>query len=167
MDILSETQNLVQRFQQGGAFRVYLKERLLIIIPSLVIFLIYSLATTAGMVITLGGTRSFLVFVGLVGAPIVLLATLYVQLFVFFLWVENRAIAHATHHIPRTAKEDVLATPGKLGAVVKTFPPLVLAIGAALLLVPLAFLYALSAWIAFLMLLLVLAVPATYSALDR
>src|SRR5688572_24969171 len=99
MDILTETQNFLQRFQRGGAFRVYLRERLVVIIPALAIFLLYSVATTAGMVITLGGTRSFLVFVGLIGAPVVLLGSLYVLVFVFLLWLENRAIAHATNRI--------------------------------------------------------------------
>ena len=167
MDILTETQNLVQRFQQGGAFRVYLRERLLVIIPALAIFLLYSVATTAGMVITLGGTRSFLVFVGLIGAPVVLLGSLYFLVLVFLLWLENRAIAHATNRIPKTAKEDVIATPATLRAAVKGFPPLVLAIGAAFLLVPLAFLYSLSPWTAFLMLVLILGLPAGYAALDR
>jgi hypothetical protein len=167
MDILTETQNLVQRFQQGGAFRFYLRERLVAIIPALAIFLLYSLATTAGMVITLGGTRSFLVFVGLIGAPIILLGSLYVLVFVFLLWLENRAIAHATNRIPATAKQDVLATPATLRAAVKGFPPLVLAVGAAILLVPLVFLYSLSPWTAFLMLVLLLAVPAGFAAVDR
>lgn len=167
MDILTETQNLLQRFQQGGGFRVYLRERLILVAPALAIFLLYSVATTASTVITLGGTRSFLVLVGLLSAPIVLLGSLYALLIVFFLWLENRAIAHATHHIPPTAKEDLLATPARLVAVVRQFPIAVQAIGAAFLLVPLAFLYHLSAWAAFLMLALVLAVPATIAALDR
>jgi hypothetical protein len=167
MDILTETQNLVQRFQRGGAFRVYLRERLLLVIPALLIFLLYSLATTAGTVIALGGTRSFLVFVGLVSAPLILLGSLYALVFVFLLWVENRAIAQATHHVPATVKADLRATPGTLGAVVKPFPLVAKALGAAFLLVPLAFLWHLSPWTAILMVLLVLAVPASFAALDR
>lgn len=167
MDILTETQNLVRRFQQGGAFRVYLRERLLIVIPSLVVFLFYSVATSAGTVITLGGTHSFLVLIGLISAPFILLGSLYVLLFVFMLWLENRAIAHATHHIPHDAKRDLAATPGTLGAVVKPFPLAIQAIGAAFLLVPLAFLWHLSPGVALLVLVLVLAVPATFAALDR
>src|SRR6185503_7232105 len=109
MDILTETQNLWQRFQRGGGFRGYVRERLIIVVPALVIFLAYSVATTAGTVITLGGTRSFLVLVGLITAPFILIGSLYFLILVFFLWLENRAIAHATHHIPPTAKQDVLA----------------------------------------------------------
>jgi type IV secretory pathway TrbD component len=167
MDILTETQNLWERFQRGGAFRVYLSHRLRLVLPALVIFLAYSVAVTAGTVITLGGTRSFLVLVGLLSAPVILISNLYILVFVFLLWVENRAIAHATHHVPRTAKEDVLVTHKSVGAVVKQFPLWAQAAGAALLAVPLVFLWQLTPWTAFLMLLLVLAVPAGYAALDR
>ena len=167
MDILTETQNLWERFQRGGAFRVYLSQRLRLVLPALVIFLAYSVAATAGTVIALGGTRSFLVLVGLLSAPVILIGNLYILVFVFLLWVENRAIAHATHHVPKTAKEDVLATHKSVGAVVKQFPLWAQAVGAAILVVPLVFLWHLTPWTAFLMLLLVLAVPAGYAALDR
>lgn len=167
MDILTETQNLWQRFQRGGAFRSYLEKRLKLVIPALAIFLAYSVATTAATVITLGGTRSFLVFVGLISAPLILIGSLYVLGFVFFLWLENRAIAHATHRVPRTVKQDVLATPYSVGAVVKAVPLAVQVIGAALLLVPLLFLFDLSPGVAVLLLLLVLATPAAYAAIDR
>lgn len=167
MDILSETQNLWQRFQRGGAFRVYLEKRLKLVVPALAVFVAYSVATTAATVITLGGTRSILVFVGLLSAPLILLGSLYVLGFVFLLWLENRAIAHATRRIPRSAKQDVRATPAAVAAVLKPFPAPVLAIGAALLVVPLAFLAHLSPEVALLMLLLVVATPAGFAALDR
>jgi hypothetical protein len=167
MDILTETQNLWQRFQRGGAFRTYLEKRLRLVIPALAIFVAYSVATTAGTVITLGGTRSILVFVGLVSAPVILLGSLYVLLFVFFLWLENRAIAHATHRVPKTVKQDVLAVPYSVGAVAKAVPLVMQVIGAAFLLVPLFFLFDLSPGVAILLLLLVLGTPAAYAALDR
>lgn len=167
MDILTETQNLWQRFQRGGAFRTYLERRLKLVVPALAVFLAYSVATTAGTVITLGGTRSILVFVGLVSAPLILVGSLYVLLFVFFLWLENRAIAHATHRVPKTAKQDVLSTPYSLGAVVKAVPIVFQAIGAAFLVIPLLFLGNLSPGVAFLLLLAVLATPLAYAALDR
>ncbi len=167
MDILTETQNLLQRFQQGGAFRTYLRQRAILVIPALVIFLAFSVATAAGTVITLGGTRSFLVLVGMLMAPVVLIGSLFVQLFVFLQWLENRAIAQATHHAAKTAKDDLRATPGGLWKVVKVFPPVVLAIGAALLFGPLYLLWQLSGAIALLMLFLLLATPAAYAALDR
>jgi type IV secretory pathway TrbD component len=167
MDILTETQNFWQRFQRGGAFRVYLRHRLHLVIPALVIFLAYSVATTAGTVITFGGTRSVLVLLGLLSAPVILIVSLFFQAFVFLLWLENRAIAHATHKVPRTAKWNLKATPTTLRAVFRTLPPLALAVGAAFLLVPFLFLAALSFWVALLMLALVLATPFAYAVLDR
>jgi hypothetical protein len=167
MDILTETQNLWQRFQRGGAFRIYLRDRTHFVVPALVVFVAYSVATVAGTVITLGGTRSILVLVGLLTAPFVLIGSLYVQAIVFFLWLENRAIARATHHTPPTPKLELIDTFKGLWAIVKAFPIVVQAAGGALLLVPLAFLWALSPGVAVLMLALMLATPAAYALLDR
>ena len=168
MDILTETQNLWQRFQRGGAFRIYLRDRVYLVVPALVAFLVYSVATAAGTVITLGGTRSILVLVGLLGAPFVLIGSYYVQAIVFLFWLENRAIARATHHTPPpTPKLQVIDAFQGLWAVVKAFPIVVQVVGGALLLVPLAFLWALSPGVALLMLALVLAAPAGYALVDR
>lgn len=167
MDILTETQNLWQRFQQGGAFRTYLRERLLIVVPALVIFLLFSVAITAGTVIALGGTRSILVLFGLLAAPVILLGSMFVLLFVFLQWLENRAIAQATHHTAKTPKEELLNTPLTLWAVVKGFPILEQAIGLAFLLVPLAFVWHLSAGVAVLLFVLLAATLAGYALLDR
>ena len=167
MDILAETQGLIQRFQHGNAFRQYLRERLRLVVPALVIFVAFSVATTAGTVITLGGTRSILVLIGLLTAPFILAGSLYVQLIAFFLWLENRAIARATHHTARTAKEELTGTLAGLWTLAKGFSPIVVAVGAAILLVPLAFLAHLSAGVAFLLLLLVAATPFGYALLDR
>lgn len=167
MDILSETQNLWQRFQRGGAFRNYVRHRLVLVLPSMVVFLLFSVATAGATVITLGGTRSILVLVGLLTAPLILLGSLFVQVFVFLQWLENRAIAQATHHQPRTAKEELRQALPSLWAVAKGFPLVVQLIGAALLLVPLAFVWSLSVKIALLLLVLVAATPAAYSLLDR
>ena len=167
MDILAETQGLIQRFQHGNAFRQYLRERLRLVVPALVIFVAFSVATTAGTVITLGGTRSILVLVALISAPFILLGSLYAQLITFFLWLENHAIARATHHQAHTAQQDLLATLSGLVALARGFSPVVLAVGGALLLVPLAFLWFLSATVAFLLLVAVAATPFAYSLLDR
>jgi hypothetical protein len=167
MDILAETQGLIQRFQHGNAFRQYLRERLRLVVPALVIFVAFSVATTAATVITLGGTRSILVLVGLLAAPFILAGSLYVQLIAFFLWLENRAIARATHHAARTAKDELTGTLASVYALAKNFSPIVVAVGTAILLVPLAFLAHLSAGVAFLLVVLLAATPFGYALLDR
>ena len=167
MDILTETQNLWQRFQQGGAFRAYLAQRLHLVVPAALIFVLFSVATTAGTIIALGGTRSILVMLGLLAAPFVLLGSLYFQVIVFLLWLENRAIELATHHAARTPQEEVLKTYSGLRTVAMSFGPAVLGVGAAFLLLPLWLLSLVSAAAAVLLLLLILATPAGYALLDR
>ena len=167
MDIVTETQGLWQRFRQGGAFRTYLKHRQHLVAPALAIFLLFSVATAAGTVITLGGTRSFLVLVGMLMAPVVLIGSLFIQVFIFFQWLENRAIAQATHHAPKTPRDELKQTFRGLWRVIKGFPIVVQAIGALVLLGPLFFLWKLSGATAVLMLVLLLATPAAYSLLDR
>jgi len=167
MDILTETQGLWERFKKGGAFRIYLKHRQHLVVPALAIFLAYSVATAAGTVITLGGTRSFLVLVGMLGAPVVLLGSLFVAVFVFLQWLENRAIAQATHHAPKTPRDELAATYPSLWKVIKAFPIAVQGIGALILFGPLLLLWALSGTTALLMLFLLLATPAAYSLLDH
>jgi hypothetical protein len=167
MDILTETQGLIQRFQQGSAFRQYLRGRLRLVVPALLIFVAFSVATTAGTVITLGGTRSVLVLVGLLTAPVILIGSLYTQLIAFFLWLENRAIARVTRHAARTPKQELADTLAGLCALARSFSPIVVAVGAALLLAPLAFLAFLSAGMAFLLLVLVAATPFAYALLDH
>jgi len=167
MDIFAETQGLIQRFQQGSPFRAYLRERLLLVVPALVIFLAFSVATTAGTVIALGGTHSILVLVGLLTAPFILIGTLYAQLFTFFLWLENRVIARAAHHVAHTPQQEIAQTLDGLLKLGRSFSPVVVAVGAALLLVPLAFLAHLSAGVAFLLLVVVAATPFAFALLDR
>jgi hypothetical protein len=160
MDILTETQNLWQRYQQGAGFRKYVKERLPLVVPALAVFLVYSLAVTAGSVITLGGTRSILVLVGLLTAPLVLLGTLFVQVFVFFSWLEERAL-HP--HWTQTLQQSLSG----LRKVLAAFSPVMHGAGAAILLLPLLLLAAISLWIALLMLALVVGTLVAYAALDR
>lgn len=160
MDIITETQNLWQRFQQGTGFRKYVLERLRLVVPALIVFVVFSVAVTAGSVITLGGTRSILVLAGLLSAPLVLLGTLFVQAFVFFSWLEHRSLhPHWTQSLPQALSG--------LRAVLANFSPALQAAGGAILLVPLLLLAALSLWIALLLLLVVLATPVAYAALDR
>jgi hypothetical protein len=160
MDILTESSNLWQRFQHSAAFKRHVRERLRLVVPTLIVFVAFSVAVTAGSIITLGGTHSILVLVGLLTAPLVLLGTLFVQVFVFFSWLEDRALH------PRGA-QNVPQAMASLRKVIATFPPVMHAVGGAILFVPLYLLAVLSVKIALLALLLVLAVPVAYASLDR
>jgi hypothetical protein len=92
VDILTEAPNLVRRYRHGDAFRHYVQDRRPLVIAALVIFSTISLATTSGMVVYIGGTNAMVVLLCLLLAPFVLLGSVFVQGYIFFSWLERRAL---------------------------------------------------------------------------
>ena len=166
MDTVSEAQSLYQRFEKSEAFQGYVKERLRLVIPALAVFLFVSLAAAAGTVMLVGGTRSILVLLGLIAAPFLLIGSMFVQSFVFFWWLEWRAIDRLSGRAPKPpagmprTRAEVRALLGR--------PPEVPWIPAAVfLLLPFLALAALDLKWALMLLLLLAATPVAYSLLDR
>src|SRR5882672_8352083 len=94
LSVYTDAVNLIRRFQLGEGFRRYVRRRLVLIAPCLLVALAFSIATTAGTIVSVGGTHSLLVLLALVLAPFLLAGSLFVQLFVFFSWLELRSLAH-------------------------------------------------------------------------
>ena len=151
MDLLVETQNLIHRFQEGAKFKGHVRARLRLVIPALAVFLLYSVATTAGSVIAVGGTHRLLVLLAMILAPVILLGSLFVQLYVFFTWVEARSLGH-----PPAPKAFLIALPVALRVLAGVF-----------LLTPLLLLMTVSFPAAVTLLLLLILTPVAYNALDR
>ena len=160
-DILVEAPGLLRRYQKGDAFRRYIDDRAVLIIPIAVLFLVFSLATTTGTVVTIGGTRSFLVLLMLVLAPFLLAGTFLVLSFVFFSWLENRSLVRMLAKVKRPSR----TTP--LRALLAEAPRVPWLLVALFVLLPLLLLAQLSLAAAALMLLIALAAPAAYAYLDR
>jgi hypothetical protein len=166
MDIVTEAQNLYHRFSESEAFQRHVSHRMELVIPALLVFLAFSLACSAAIIFYIGGTRSVLVLITMLIAPFVLLGSLFVQVFVFFSWVEGRAIDGISGHphrpprrFPRSVKE-LRAAMGRMPEV-----PWVLAV--IFLLVPFVFLVLLSIKWALLILVLLVLTPILYSLSDR
>ena len=92
VDILTEAPNLLKRYRHGDAFRHYVEGRAPLVIAALVIFSSISLATTSGMVVFIGGTNAPVVLMCLLLAPFVLIGSVLVQAYIFFAWLERRAL---------------------------------------------------------------------------
>jgi hypothetical protein len=163
MDILVEAPNLLRRYQKGDAFRRYVDDRAMLVIPVAALFLIFSLATTAGAVVTIGGTHSFLVLLMLVASPFLLAGTFLTLAFVFFSWLEDRSLALMLARVKKPARR-----PGWRGALARVALPRIPWLPVALLvLAPLLALAKLSLAAAALMLLVVLGAPVAFAFLDR
>jgi len=166
MDIFVEAPSLFRRYQKGDAFRRYVDERVMAILPVAFMFLVFSLATTAGSVVSLGGTHSFLVLLMLILAPFLILGGFAVQVFVFFSWLESRAIAQTLARMKKAPRKRDFSWPGLRKAAAE-FPPVPwIAVGVFVAL-PLFLLGRLSPGAAILVAFFALAAPVAYSFFDR
>lgn len=96
MDFLAEAQGLLRRYQEGAAFRGHVRERMPLVIGLVVLCLLFSVVSTTGAALFIGGKYALLMLLVLILAPFVLIGSLAVELFVVFSWIEARSIgAHS------------------------------------------------------------------------
>src|ERR1700756_5293070 len=97
MDIFSEGLNLIRRYEKGDAFRNHVQARLSLVVPVAVVCAVVSLALCIGIlgVMDKGGLRGLLAIATL---PIVLFGSALLQLYVFFTWLELRALRPMLAH---------------------------------------------------------------------
>jgi hypothetical protein len=165
---LSDARKLATRFQEAPGFRDYLHRRLPLVIPAALLFVLISLACTAGTVIFLADRHPMLALPGLILAPLVLLGSFFIQVYVFFGWLEGRALAKALG--PRGARPK-----GPLGAwMLKNLridmgqrPAVPWSLAGLFLLLPLAMLIFVFAKAALVLILLAVLTPIIFARFDR
>jgi hypothetical protein len=138
-----------------------------LVAPAVLFFLATSVACTAASIVYVAGARSsFLVLIALLCAPVVLVGSLFVELYVFFSWLEGRALARAYH---RPAPTGVIRTwlTRKLKADLGAIPRIPWAFAAAFLFLPLLLLAVVSAKFAAAVIVLGILLPIAYARLDR
>src|SRR5438552_16622913 len=103
MDIFTEARNLVERYQKGDAFRLHVHARLALVVPMLVLYFAFSIALSLGLFGVMG-TSGLGVFLAMVLVPFVLLGSFALQAFVFFSWLELRALKPMLAHHAASAR---------------------------------------------------------------
>lgn len=93
LDTVNAGYELYQRYQKGAAFRLYVKNHGVEIIVSMLLLVVIACASTAATIVFVGGMRSWLVLLALIAAPIVLIGNLALLAYLFFSWLEGRAVA--------------------------------------------------------------------------
>jgi len=138
LETLQEAANLYNRYQAGAGFKAYMRDRMNLVYVVVALFVIAAVVCTAGTVVALAGARAFLMLFALILAPFILIGSLFVQCYLFFGWLENRALAEGLKHqlapegpVKRWLRKNLKAQMGKFPAV-----PWILA--AVFLLLPLA-----------------------------
>src|SRR5262249_60688813 len=90
-----DAMKLFARFHQAQGFRQYLQRRAAFVVPMVALFVLISVACTAATVIFLADRHALLALPGMVLAPFVLVGSFFVEAFVFFSWLEGRALTRA------------------------------------------------------------------------
>src|ERR1700682_884168 len=166
LDIFREARNLIERYQKGDAFRLYLRRQLPLVIPPLLLFVAFSVAGS-GSVIDLVGTSRLLSFLAVLLAPFLLIGSLFVQLYVFFSWLEVRALQHMSARRARPAKGARSFSLSSLRSRLGKPPPIPWIPAAVFVLVPFVLLALASVTVAALLLALAILIPLLFAFLDR
>jgi hypothetical protein len=167
-ETLSEARNLVHRFQEGAAFKLYVVRRMWLVIPAGLVILLVGLACAAATVLFLAGGSAWLALPAFLLAPFILIGSLFVQLYVFFSWLESRALAQAFRRRTKPAQGALARWLAKrTGADMGTFPPVPWILAAVVLVAPLAMLALAAPKAALLLIPLALLTPILYALFDR
>lgn len=165
---LNDALALAHRYREGESFRRYVRSRLRLVIPALALLLLASFACAMAAIMLFVGPRPLLALLGLLLAPVVLVGSLFVQLYVFFAWLEERALAQSLGHPTGPAPGRFAAwTEKKLGADLGRMPPVPWVLAAIFVLAPIAVLTQLAPKTAALLIVLLVLAPILYARLDR
>ena len=164
MDIFNEALNLVRRYEKGDAFRNHVRERMNLVVPVIVLCAVISLALCIGVMAQMdhGGLRALIAVVVL---PIVLIGSALLQIYLFFSWLELRALQPMLHHGPAPSAEPVWLV--RLRSRLGKAPPIPWISVGVLLGLPLLLLASASLKMAVLVIVLAVAIPVAYAHLDR
>jgi hypothetical protein len=89
---------LFERYRRGAAFRGYVKKHGVEIALAILVAVAIALACTGATIVFVGGTRPWRVFLALIAAPLVLLGNAGLLLYLFFSWIEGRAVTAPRPH---------------------------------------------------------------------
>lgn len=163
-----EARNLYERYQKGDAFRLYVVRQMRFVIPAVVVFLLVSIACAAATIVFIAGSRSWLMLPALIAAPFILLGSLFVQIYMFFSWLELLALARALGHAAKPAAGALPAWLSKIPVVNSgNIPPVPWVLAAIFLFAPLVILVIVAWKVALPLMLLAAVAPVLCWRLDR
>jgi hypothetical protein len=165
---LQEAQNLVNRFREGKVFRLYLQDRLHLVLPVLLLMVVIGVTGAAAVLVFATSYSGWLVLPVVLLVPVVLAGSLFVQAYVFFSWLENRAIARALGlRTKRAQGENAGRNSGAGGLNLGEAPVIPWGLIGLFFFGPLALMATFAFWIAMGLFGLALVVPLAYAKLDR
>jgi len=165
---LNDAVALAQRYREAEGFRAYMRSRLRLVVPALALILLTGFACAMAAVLLFIGPRPLAAIAGLLLAPVMLAGSLFVQLYVFFAWLEERALARSLGHRTGPAPGRFAAwTERKLRADLGRLPRVPWVLATLFLFLPIAVLTELAPKSAALLVVLLALAPILYARFDR
>ena len=165
--LVEDALSLAARFRDVEGLSRHAAQRKPLLQGASAVLVLLGLACGAGVFIFLAGLRTWLTLPAVLFAPLVALGSLFVLFYVFFLWIEGRALAQALGHRtgprPGSARRWVEK---KLRADLGAMPAVPWLPAALLVFLPFALLAAAAPLAAIAVLLVALATPLVYARLD-
>jgi hypothetical protein len=167
LQTLKNAQDLVQRFREVEGIRLYVQERQAMVVAATLVIVLISFACAIGVVVFLADRHSLLALLGILLLPVALVGSFSVLAYVFFSWIEGRALARELghrHQPPPGAA--ALWLSNKFALDMGPFPPVPWVFAALVLFVPLVLLAATWFSAALVVILLGILMPVLYAKFD-
>lgn len=164
---LMNAQELARRFREVDGIRLYVHERQALVIAATLVIVLMSIACSVGVVVFLADRNSLLALLGILLLPVVLAGSFFVLAYVFFSWIEGRALARELRHRHRRPRgASALWLSQNIGLDMGPFPPVPWFLAVLVVFVPLALLA--EAWLsaALTVILLGIVMPVVYAKFD-
>jgi hypothetical protein len=167
LQTLANAQDLAHRFRDVDGIRLYVSERMGLVIPAALVIVLISLACAVGVVVFLGDRHTLLALLGILLLPAALAGSFFVLAYVFLSWIEGRALARELRNrhrpAPGAAARWLLE---KFGFDMGPFPPVPWGLSVIFLFAPLALLAA--SWLSAALVVIFLGIltPVLYAKLD-
>ena len=164
LETLSNAQALAHRFKEVDGIRYYVHQRKRLVLTAILVMVLIAIACAIGVVVFLADRHSLLTLLGILLLPVVLIGSLLVQAYVFFSWIEGRALERELGHRHRAAPgATAIWLSRNLSLDMGPFPPVPWVLAVVFLIIPLAFLAA--TWLSFALVVVSLgiAMPVVYA----
>ena len=167
LETLSSAQALALRLREVDGIRAYVNERMRLVLPALLVMVFISIACAIGVVVFLADRHTLLTLLGILLLPVTLVGSLFVQAYVFFSWIEGRALARELRHRHQPAPGALaLWLSRKFGLDMSPYPPVPWGLTVGFLVIPWSLLALTWSSLALVVCLLGLLLPLAYAKLD-
>ena len=140
---LKNAQDLAQRFREVEGIRLYVLDQSRMVVAAILVIMFISIACAVGVVVFLADRHSLLALLGILLLPVVLAGSFVVLAYVFFSWIEGRALARELGHRHRPPPGAyALWLSRKFGLDMGPVPPVPWLLAVLVVIVPLALLAA-------------------------